>query len=270
MAQRRTPRGGPGGNRRPGERRGAAARPHLAGRRRSRPPATREGRRRPRLTGRAAILVLVVAVLTVSYASSMRAYLQQRAHIGDLKDQIAAREAAIDDLEREKQRWHDPAFVEAQARDRFGYVMPGETSYVVLDEDGDPLEGDQTLPDADRRAAAAADRVVRPGLGLRGARRQPAEGPGARVDVHRPAPALGRGPRRSAAGDRPRRRGGDRGPARTRAARHPRGRAPLPVRQPRRRHHRAAAARTARRSRRRTTSPARARPRGSARSRAPA
>jgi hypothetical protein len=87
-------------------------------------------------------------VLTVSYASSMRAYLQQRAHINDLKEQIAARQSAIDDLEREKQRWHDPAFVEAQARERFGYVMPGETSYVVLDERGRPLEADKTLPDA--------------------------------------------------------------------------------------------------------------------------
>jgi hypothetical protein len=92
--------------------------------------------------------VLVVAVLTVSYASSMRAYLQQRAHINDLKAQIAAREASIDDLEREKRRWHDPAYVEAQARERFGYVMPGETAYVVLDEKGEPLESDQVLPDA--------------------------------------------------------------------------------------------------------------------------
>jgi cell division protein FtsB len=148
MAQRRTPRGGPGGNRRPGER-PSERRPRTSPAAPVSAPATREGRRRPRLTGRAAILVLVVAVLTVSYASSMRAYLQQRSHIGNLKDQIAAREAAIDDLEREKQRWHDPAFIEAQARDRFGYVMPGETSYVVLDEDGAPLEGEQTLPDAD-------------------------------------------------------------------------------------------------------------------------
>ena len=45
--------------------------------------------RRPRFTGRAAVLVLVLAVLTVSYASSLRAYLQQRSHIGDLKQQIA-------------------------------------------------------------------------------------------------------------------------------------------------------------------------------------
>jgi cell division protein FtsB len=146
MAERRTPRGGPSGSRRPGERGGQQ-------RARSSPAAGLPAvgtttRKRPRLTGRAAILVLVVAVLTVSYASSMRAYLQQRAHISDLKEQIAAREASIDQLEREKQRWHDPAYVEAQARDRFGYVMPGETSYVVLDEKGEPLEGDQTLPNA--------------------------------------------------------------------------------------------------------------------------
>ncbi|WP_246355141.1 FtsB family cell division protein [Nocardioides ungokensis] len=103
--------------------------------------------RRPRLTGRAAILVLVVAVLAVSYASSMRAYLQQRAHIEDLKTQIAQRETNINDLEREKRRWHDPAFVQAQARQRFGYLMPGETSYVVLGEDGKPLETQSSLTD---------------------------------------------------------------------------------------------------------------------------
>jgi hypothetical protein len=89
----------------------------------------------------------VLAVLTVSYASSMRAYLQQRAHITSLKEQIAEREASIDALEREKRRWHDPAFVQAQARERFGYLMPGETSYVVLGEDGKPLRTEAELPE---------------------------------------------------------------------------------------------------------------------------
>ncbi len=103
--------------------------------------------RRPRFTGRAAILVLVLAVLTVSYASSMRAYLQQRSHITDLKTQIAQREANITDLEREKRRWNDPAYVEQQARERFGYLMPGETSYVVLGVDGKPLESRTSLSD---------------------------------------------------------------------------------------------------------------------------
>ncbi len=95
------------------------------------------------------MLVLVLAVLTVSYASSLRAYIQQRSHIADLKAAIAQREASINDLEREKQRWEDPAYVKAQARARFGYLMPGETGFQVLDEDGRPLEQQATLNDPD-------------------------------------------------------------------------------------------------------------------------
>ncbi len=105
--------------------------------------------KRPRFTGRAAILVVVLAVLAVSYASSLRAYLQQRSHIGDLKEQIAERRANIDDLEREKNRWQDDAYVQQQARERLGYVMPGETSYVVLDEHGNPIEPEAELTDPD-------------------------------------------------------------------------------------------------------------------------
>ena len=104
-------------------------------------------RPRSRFTGRAAVLVLVLAVLTVSYASSMRAYLQQRSHINDLKSSIALHEANIDQLETEKDRWADPAYVEAQARARLGYVMPGEKTYLVLGEDGKPLEPQSELED---------------------------------------------------------------------------------------------------------------------------
>ena len=95
------------------------------------------------------VLLLVLVVLAVSYASSMRAYLQQRSHIGELKQAIAEREASIDQLEREKRRWDDPAFVRAQARERFGYLMPGQTGFQVLDEDGEPLRSESTLHDPD-------------------------------------------------------------------------------------------------------------------------
>lgn len=100
--------------------------------------ARAEERQRSRLTGRAAILVLVLAVLAVSYASSLRAYLQQRDQIDSLEAQIAERESSIGELEREKERWDDPAFVMQEARKR-GFVVPGETPYVVVDADGNPL-----------------------------------------------------------------------------------------------------------------------------------
>ncbi len=93
-----------------------------------------------------AVLVLVLALLTVSYASSLRAYLHQRSHIAELKAQIAERQASVQALEREKQRWDDPAYVRAQARQRFGYVLPGETGLQVIDVDGRPLGTEVKLP----------------------------------------------------------------------------------------------------------------------------
>jgi cell division protein FtsB len=104
-----------------------------------------------------AILVAVLAVLVVSYASSMRAYLQQRSHINDLRAQIASSEGDIEDLEREKRRWDDPAYVETQARERFGWVLPGETSYQVIDRDGNPLERNDELTDPDSVARQLPD-----------------------------------------------------------------------------------------------------------------
>ncbi|MCL8027223.1 FtsB family cell division protein [Nocardioides bruguierae] len=134
QARPRTTAGGPGSVRRPV------------------PVAAGGGPRRPRLTGRALVLLLVVGVLVVSYASSARAYLQQRSEIDALQAEIADRESAIADLAEEKERWSDEAYVVQQARE-LGYVMPGETSYVVLDEDGEPLEQDNELTDPDEVVA---------------------------------------------------------------------------------------------------------------------
>ena len=94
---------------------------------------------RPRFTGRAAILVLVLALLMMSYASSMRAYLQQRSHVAELRASIARNQVAVDRLSREKKRWHDPAYVQAVAHQRFGWVLPGEIGFQVLDDNGKPL-----------------------------------------------------------------------------------------------------------------------------------
>lgn len=144
----RGPRGRTGPGRTPAARRAAEARAAAAA------AADRlakiDPRANPRLTGRAAVLVLVVAVLVVSFASSLKAYLQQRDHIDTMRAQIAQRTQAIEELESEKKRWKDPAYVEQQARQRFGYVMPGETAYVALDADGNRIqpESELTAPDA--------------------------------------------------------------------------------------------------------------------------
>lgn len=113
------------------------------------PPAAK-----PRLTGRAAILVLVLAVLAVSYASSLRAYLQQRGEIESLQSTISERQSEIDDLEQEKSRWLDPEYVRTEARERLGYVLPGETPFVAL-RDGEPLTAESELTDPATIAVSA-------------------------------------------------------------------------------------------------------------------
>ncbi len=102
---------------------------------------------RARLTSRAAILLLIVAVLVVYYASSLQAYLTQRADLEEVRATIAEREQEIDALEREKKRLDDPAYVEQQARG-LGFVRPGEKPFVVV-RDGEPLDAEGTLGDPD-------------------------------------------------------------------------------------------------------------------------
>ncbi|HEY6932751.1 MAG TPA: septum formation initiator family protein [Marmoricola sp.] len=87
-----------------------------------------------------AILLVVFAVLLVSYASSLRAYLEQRSQVEALQQQVAQSRHDISRLEREKRRWHDKAYVEAMARQRLGWVLPGETAYQVIGKDGRPLQ----------------------------------------------------------------------------------------------------------------------------------
>ena len=93
--------------------------------------------------------MLVLAVLAVSYASSMRAYLEQKEHLEALRDAIEDSEQNIAALQREKRRWQDPAFIEAQATQRLSWVMPGEISFQVIDENGRPLGHEDTLSDPD-------------------------------------------------------------------------------------------------------------------------
>lgn len=105
---------------------------------------------RPRLTARAAVLVLVLAALVTSYASSLRAYFEQRHQIQSLQDSIRSSQTRITAMEREKKRWGDRAYVVAQARARFNFGFPGEIGYQVLDADGKPLDRQDTLTDPTR------------------------------------------------------------------------------------------------------------------------
>jgi len=142
----RKPNRGPGSSRRPQSRSAAGAK---AGGPRASKASRRDGQspRRPRATGRAAVLALVLLVLVISYASSLRAWVEQRAEIADTQATIAATQQRVDQLEQTKQRWHDEAYIRRMARERFGWVLPGEVGYRVIDENGDTVGDTPRLDD---------------------------------------------------------------------------------------------------------------------------
>lgn len=91
------------------------------------------------------ILLLVIGALVISFGSSLRAYLRQSDQIHQLQSQIAASQESIAQSQEQQKRWQDPSYIEQQARLRFGWVMPGQTPYVVLGSDGQPLNSGSAL-----------------------------------------------------------------------------------------------------------------------------
>ncbi|WP_369247125.1 septum formation initiator family protein [Streptomyces sp. R41] len=111
---------------------------------------TKRQARRSRLTGRAALLALVLCSLIVALAYPIRQYVSQRAEIADVQRQREQARQRVEQLRDLKARWKDDAYAEQQIRQRLHYVMPGETGYIVID------------PDASKQARADKGAAARP------------------------------------------------------------------------------------------------------------
>lgn len=109
----------------------AAARVYRAQSRRVRTP------RKGRLTGRAALLALVLCSLVVALAYPTRQYVTQRSEIADQKRQAERTRDEVDKLKELRARWRDPAFVEQQARRHLHFVRPDERGYTLPDGTAD-------------------------------------------------------------------------------------------------------------------------------------
>jgi len=67
--------------------------------------------------------------------TSLRAYLSQQAQYDAVVDRIKEASDTSTTLENELAQWKDDTYVRSQVRERLGYVMPGDTSYVVVGAD---------------------------------------------------------------------------------------------------------------------------------------
>jgi cell division protein FtsL len=110
-------------------------------------------RRRPptgptRLTGRAALLAVVICVIALSLAYPVREYIAQRRQIDQLLAEQQSISAQVNSLQAQQQRLQDPAYIERQARDQLHMCMPGEKCYVIVGNSPPPDSAQQPAPAA--------------------------------------------------------------------------------------------------------------------------
>src|SRR4029453_3666459 len=83
-------------------------------------------RRRSSLTARAIALAVVLLILTISDATSLRIYFAQAHEIPSTNAEITERQQRIRDLQGELASWGDETYVRTQAREWLGWGGPGE------------------------------------------------------------------------------------------------------------------------------------------------
>jgi cell division protein FtsB len=82
-------------------------------------------------TRRAAVLAIVVCAIALTVAVPLRNYVAQRQELAAVEQQQRDLAVEVAALQAERDRLSDPAQIEALARSRFGYAMPGEVPYIV-------------------------------------------------------------------------------------------------------------------------------------------
>lgn len=112
------------------------------------------------------ILALVVSGVVI-LAPSLSVLAEQQQEIAELRAAVAEAQQDVVQLEEQRERWSDPAYVETQARERLLFVYPGDITYLViddLDEEGDesqtPLSTDIVQAESDWRASLLASYLV--------------------------------------------------------------------------------------------------------------
>ena len=102
-----------------------------------------------------AVMVLGVLVAgVIALSPTLRILAEQQQEIAQLKDQLEQAQADVVELEEQRDRWNDPAYVETQARERLMFVYPGDITYLVIDDledlDSEGLDAaSQTVMEAD-------------------------------------------------------------------------------------------------------------------------
>jgi cell division protein FtsB len=99
----------------------------------SEPPAQGQSARSAKLTGRAALLAVVLCLIALSLAYPVREYIAQRQQISALLSQQQTISAQVKALQAQETRLGQPWYVEQRARDMLHWCNAGEQCYAVID-----------------------------------------------------------------------------------------------------------------------------------------
>jgi len=84
------------------------------------------------------LVLLVTGVIVLSPTLSILA--EQQQEISSLEVALLESQQEVFNLEEQRERWKDPAFVETQARERLLFVYPGDITYLVIDDVGEDAD----------------------------------------------------------------------------------------------------------------------------------
>ncbi|MGY5763574.1 FtsB family cell division protein [Brachybacterium sp. DNPG3] len=97
------------------------------------------------ITRRTLVLVSLIVIALAALVPAVNSYVAQRQQLASLRTQVDTQQSDVEDLQAQVDRWEDPAYVAAQARERLLFAMPGETQYRLTDTSGEdvPLTEDE-------------------------------------------------------------------------------------------------------------------------------
>lgn len=89
-----------------------------------------------RFSGFSLVLLVIIIGGVFALAPGLRNLVEQRQQIAALQAQVAQQSESVQTLTEQTDRWQDPAYIKAQTRQRLFFVVPGEQSFVVLNDTG--------------------------------------------------------------------------------------------------------------------------------------
>jgi len=110
----------------------------------------REWLGRVRISGFVVIMLGLVVLGTFVLVPTVGTYMDQRQQIQALRSAVQLSQSEVADLQTQRDRWSDPAYIRTQARERLGYTFPGEVVYLIdndLPASATPQEQDDVSGD---------------------------------------------------------------------------------------------------------------------------